>query len=131
MTSGSNILLVTKEDNTANIVKSALNQNEHMTLVGICKEVSELRSYLTNTKVQAVVVDIDLDPSRVLYDLGEILHSYPDVYVVVVCSSFRKELVLRAMQAGARNFLEKNNITAELSEVLQHLAKNSKRKRLN
>ena len=129
VTSGSNILLVTKEDNTANIVKLALNQSEHMTLASICKEVSELRSYLTNTKVQAVVVDIDLDPSRVLYDLGEILHSYPDIYVVVVCSSFHKELVLQAMQAGARNFLEKNNITAELSEVLQHLAKNSKRKK--
>ena len=129
VTSGSNILLVTKEDNTANIVKSALNQSEHINLSSICKEVSELRSYLTNTKVQAVVVDIDLDPSRVLYDLGEILHSYPDIYVVVVCSSFHKELVLQAMQAGARNFLEKNNITAELSEVLQHLAKNSKRKK--
>ena len=131
MTSGSNILLVTKEDTTAKIVNSALNQSqsEHITLAGICKEVSELRSYLTDTEVLAVVVDIDVDPLRALYDLDEILHSYPDIYVVVVSSSFDKELVLRAMQAGARDFLEKKDMAAGLSGVLQHLAKNSKRKK--
>jgi Flp pilus assembly CpaE family ATPase len=129
VTSGLNILLVTKEDTTTNIVKSVLSQTEQMTLAGICKEVSELRSYLTDTKVQVVVVDIDLDRLRVLYDLGEILHSYPDIYVIVVCSSFHKELVLRAMQVGARDFLEKKNIATELSEVLQDLTKSSERKK--
>ena len=129
MRSGFNILLVTNEDNTAKLVGSVINDTEDMTLAGICNEVSELRGHLTNIKVQAVIVDIDLDPSRIFYDLGEILHSYPETYIIVVCSNFHKELVLRAMQAGARNFLEKNNITAELSEVLQHLVKKSKRKK--
>lgn len=127
MTLESNILLVTRDDETANTVKTALFHSEGMTLAGICHDVSDLRSYLSKTNIQAVVVDIDLDPSRVLYDLGEILHSYPEIYIIVVCSSFHKELVLRAMQSGARNFLEKNNIAAELSEVLQHLAKKSQR----
>jgi pilus assembly protein CpaE len=125
----SNILLITRDDNTTNAVNSALSDGKGITLAGICGEVLEVRSYLSNTNIHAVVVDIDIDSSRVLYDLGEVLHSYPGIYVVVVCSSFHKELVRHAMQAGARNFLEKDNIATELSEVLQHLTKNKERKK--
>ena len=127
MTLESNILLITRDDNTTNAVNSALSNSKGITLAGICKEVSDIRSYLSNTNIHAVVVDIDPNSSSILRDLGEILHSYPEIYVVVVCSSFHKDLVRRAMQAGARSFLEKNNITTELSEVLHHLAKNSER----
>ncbi|MFC1781587.1 CpaE family protein [Planctomycetota bacterium] len=116
------------DNNTANTVKTTLLHSNGMTLAGICKEIAEVRGYLSNKQVQTVVVDIDHDPSRVLYELGELLHSYPGTYIVVISNSFHKEFVLRAMQAGARNFLEKQNITKELSDVLLHLDKTSKRK---
>lgn len=128
MTSESNILLVTMDDNTANTVKKTLLHSKGMALADICKELPEIRSHLTSKKIQAVIVDIDHDPSRVLYELGELLHSYPETYIVVISNSFHREFVLRAMQAGARNFLEKQNITKELSDVLLHLDKTSKRK---
>lgn len=129
MTLESNILLITRDDNTTNAVNSALSNSKGINLAGICKEALDIRSYLSNTNIHAVVVDIDLDSSRILYDMGDILHSYPEIYVVVVSSSFHKDLVRSAMQAGARNFLEKNNIATELSEVLHHLAQNSEKKK--
>jgi len=129
VTSTLNILLITNEETTTNTLKDVLSQSGHINLVGICDEVSGLRRYLSKSRIQAIVVDIDLDPSRVLYDLSQILSPYPDIYVVVICSSFNRELVLRAMQAGARNFLEKKNIKAELSEVLRHLTNNSEGKK--
>jgi pilus assembly protein CpaE len=92
-----------------------------MNLAGICKEVSELRSYLSNKKVQAVVVDIDPDPSRFLYALAAVLTAYPEIYVVVVCSHFTKKLALEAMQAGVRHFLEKKTIESDLTQELQQL----------
>ena len=129
MTSESNILLITRDDNTVKAVKSTLSHSEDIVLAGISKEVSELRTHLSKTNVQAVVVDIDLDSSRVLYDLGEILSSYAEIYVIVICSSFHKEFVLQAMQAGARNFLEKQHIESGLSDVLQKLVHSHQRKK--
>jgi DNA-binding NarL/FixJ family response regulator len=126
--SGSDILLVTEEDATAEAIKSALDESGDMALAGVCQEVSKLRSHLSSTKVRAVVVDIDPDPSRVLYELGPILTAYPEVYFVVVCSSFSKKLVVQAMQAGARHFLEKENIASELCEELHSLVHDGARK---
>jgi pilus assembly protein CpaE len=128
VTSGSDILLVTKEDATADAIKSALDESGDMTLVGVCQEVSELRSCLSSTEIQAVVVDIDPDPSRVLGELGPILTAYPEVYVVVVCSSFSRKLVVQAMQAGARHFLEKESVASELSEELHSLVRHDAKK---
>jgi Flp pilus assembly CpaE family ATPase len=80
-----------------------------------------LRSFLSNKKVHAVVIDIDPDPSRVLYELSGVLHAYPQIYVVVVCSHFTKKLAVQAMQAGVRHFLEKETIATELNQELRQL----------
>ncbi len=126
--SGYNILLVTKEDTTVEKIKSALGESDLLHLAGIRKEVSELRSYLSNKKVQAVVVDIDPDPSKVLYELAAILTAYPEIYIVVVCSHFTKKQALQAMQAGVRHFLEKKTIATELTQELQQLIHGSAKK---
>lgn len=121
MTSGSDILLVTKEKATEEAVKSVLGKSGQMTLAGVCKDVSELRSFLSRKQVRAAIIDIDPDPSQVLFELRTVLTAYPDVYMAVLCSSFTKGLVLQAMQAGARHFLEKASIESELSKELQSL----------
>lgn len=126
--SGYNILLVTKEDTTVEKIKSALDQSDLMNLAGIRKEVSELRSFLSNNKVQAVIIDIDPDPSRVLYELANILTAYPEIYTVMVCSHFTKKLALQAMQAGVRHFLEKKTIATGLTQELQQLIHGSVKK---
>ena len=113
--------MVTKESATKNEIKSALDKSDLLNLTGICKEVSELRSYLSNKKVQAVVGDIDPDPSRLLNELAVALTAYPKIYVVVVCSHFTKKLALQAMQAGVRHFLEKKTIASDLTKELQQL----------
>lgn len=123
-----NILLVTREDSTVEKVKSALDESDLLHLTGQCKEVSELRSFLSNKKVHAVVVDIDSDPPSVLYELSGVLHAYPQIYVVVICSHFTKELAVQAMQAGVRHFLEKKTIAAELNQELQQLINGSVKK---
>jgi pilus assembly protein CpaE len=127
-TSEYNILLVTKDAATVDKIKLALHDSDLVNLAGTCKEVSELRSYLSSKKVQAVVVDIDPDPSRILYELANILISYPKIYIVVVCSHFTKKLALQAMQAGVRHYLEKDTIASELTQELQQLIHGSAKK---
>ncbi len=120
--------MVTGEEAIETSVKSVLTENGKMTVAGVCRNVSELRNYLSNKKVHAAIIDIDPDPSRVLFELRGILTAYPETYVVVLCSSFTKELVLQAMQAGARHFLEKRTIASELSKELQSLIRDGAKK---
>lgn len=128
MTKGYDILLVTKEAATVAKIKSALEGSDMLNLAGVCKETSELRSHLSSKKVQAVIVDIDPDPSRILYELANILTAHPKIYIVVVCSHFTKKLALQAMQAGVRHYLEKNTIASELTQELQQLIHGSAKK---
>jgi len=123
-----NILLVTKDSATVDKIRQALDNSDLMNLVGVCKEVSELRSYLSGKRIQAVVVDIDPDPSRILYELTKILDAYPKIYIVVVCSHFTKKLALQAMQAGVRHYLDKDTIASELTQELQQLIHGSAKK---
>ena len=120
--------MVTKEAVTVDKIRSALEGSELLNVAGVCKEISELRSCLSNKKVQAVVVDIDPDPSVILYELAKLLTVYPGIYIVVVCSHFTKKLALQAMQAGVRHYLEKDTIASELTQELQQLIHGSAKK---
>jgi len=127
MKSVSEILLVTSEQTIKDTVTSVLDNSGHVKLAGVCRDISELRGYLLKRRVQAVVVDIDPDPPRVLRELSTVLATYPETYFAVVCSHFTKEMVLLAMQAGARHFLEKKTLSSELAKELQLLLDEDKK----
>ncbi len=131
MTSEIEILLVTKEQATAKTVESVLTESKDFVLADVYQDLSQARSYLSNNKAQAVVVDIDPDPPEILSNLGTIFKASPQVFVVVVCSSLTKKLVLHAMKAGARHFLEKKKLASELSEGLQSLIRDDKKRETN
>jgi pilus assembly protein CpaE len=128
MTSGIDILLVTDDHTTAETVESVLKESSDLVLSGVHKDVSDTRGYLSGKKAQLVIVDIDPDPSRILRDLGMIFHVSPETFVFVVCSSLTKKLVLEAMQAGARHFIEKKNLASELSEALRTLTEDGRKR---
>lgn len=119
---------MTDEETVKETVKSVLDKSEHVRLAGVCRDLSEMRSSLLKKKVQAVVVDIDPDPPRILRELSTVLATHPETYFAVVCSHFTKEMVLLAMQAGARHFIEKKTLATELAKELQLLVHESKKK---
>lgn len=121
MPSGSRVVLISKDDATVKMVSSALSASAEITLGGVHQEVSELRGRLSGSIAQAAVVDIDSDPSRILSDLRGIISTNPETCVIVVSKSVSEELLLRAMQAGARDFLRKESIPSELNRVLERL----------
>ncbi len=121
MKSGIDILLVTDEQATTETVKTVLKESDALALADVRKNLSDVRGYLSSRKAQAVIVDIDPDPPRMLRDLGMICNAYSETFILVVCSKLTKNLVLQAMQVGARHFIEKKNLGPELSEALQAL----------
>lgn len=121
MTSESNVVLMTSEEATAELVSSALDSSQYFVLADTCKEVAELRAHLSRAATDAVVVDIDSYSNGVLRELSLIVATHPNIRVVVVSRNFSEQLALEAMQAGARHFLRKSSIAAELDGVLKRL----------
>ncbi len=120
----SNILLMTKDNGTASTLNEAVKKSPHAALMTVCQEIPELTNYWADAAFQAVVVDIDPDPLRILHDVGTITTMYPEMRIVVVSNRFDNELILQAMQSGARYFLCKKTMTSELDKVLKQMAPN-------
>jgi len=122
------ILLVTKEQETAETVKGVFAGNKNFILTNVYQDLSQLRSCLSNTKTQAVVVDIDSNPPQMLRDVATIYGISPETFVVLVSSSLTKELILQAMRTGAKHFLEKKTLVSELLKELQLLVQDDKKR---
>lgn len=121
MTSRYNVLLITKEDETANAVSSAFNLSQRFALASIFQEISQISTYLSHSSIHTVVVDIDPEPYQILSDLSTMVTTYPGKCVVVVSSQFSEKLILEAMRTGARHFMRKSSIVSELNQVLERL----------
>jgi pilus assembly protein CpaE len=112
---------MTNDPRTSELVSSALDESRHFFLTNTYSKIPELRAYLSRATADAVVVDIDSYQNGVLRELSQLVSSRPETRVVVISSQFSEERVLEAMQAGARHFLRKNSISAELDGVLEQL----------
>jgi len=119
------VLLLTQEKETAAAVRSVLESGPIKGSASVCRSVAELKTRLVRPEADApcnvAVVDIDEDPRRVLLELSRVVATNPNTRFVVVSKEFDEKLVLQAMQAGARHFLRKSAIGAELSTVLERL----------
>lgn len=115
------ILLTTREDAFARKVSSILNSTKGIALGGVCRGMLELRANLEHTPTPIAVIDIDLNPASVLKELDKTVPMYPETCFAVVSSTSSKTLILEAMHAGARHFLNKKNIEDELDKVLERL----------
>lgn len=119
------VLLLTTEKETASAVRTALESGSLSGTTNVCKTMAELRARLAKpgaAKTRGVaVVDIDDNPQQILFDLSKVIATRPGMFFVVVSREFNEKLVLQAMQAGARHFLRKSAIAAELGTVLERL----------
>lgn len=115
------VLLVTNDPETATAVASALDSIDRSTSDGLCQNLDELVARLERAPTKGVIVDIDPAPSQVLSDLDPIVSKFPEVRFVVLSSVQSDELVLEAMQIGARHFMLKQSIAPELGRALERL----------
>ena len=99
------VLLVTREPGTESAVASALEAGEHMEPSGICRGLNDLANRLTANPFPAALIDIDPKPGEMLKELDPIVARFSKTRFVVLSKDLSNDLVLEAMQAGARHFL--------------------------
>jgi Flp pilus assembly CpaE family ATPase len=115
------ISVVTEAEQTANAVASALGTSPCFVLGHVCRDLQDLVARMQLAPSAAVVVDIASGPSRLLKRLDSVTRRFSQTRFIVLSDTLRNNLVLEAMQAGARHFLLKEAIASDLCDILRRL----------
>jgi pilus assembly protein CpaE len=73
-------------------------------------------------RVTAAIFDIDANPEAMLHELETLSHRLNTTRFIVLASELKNDLLLKAMQAGARHFVVKARMEAELASAIDRLA---------
>ena len=121
MTPKTKIFLVTKDKGTIHKIDAVAKNGSSIQVDEILPNLGRTEQYLETSGVCAGIVDIDPDPQQILADLEEMIRENPNLCTIVVSQDMNQELILSAMQAGARHFLQKGSIHEKLSGVMARL----------
>jgi len=121
MAEDATILLATTEEAFAKRVDAILRSKENIACTNACCGIRELEAALSQNGAHVAVIDIDSDPTGILRQLDKIASLHRQTRFVVVSTDSGEQLILEAMQAGARHFLRKSAIETELDRFLERL----------
>jgi pilus assembly protein CpaE len=117
------IWLFTKDPATAQMVESALRSEERL-MVRQVDDLPDLADHLKSDPLCLVLVDVDPAPVQMLAQLEPLVSRFDRTRFVVLSKSFDQNLVLEAMQIGARQFVVKQSLGPELPRVIKRLTPN-------
>ena len=115
------IVLVTDEAKIVSAVSAALSSNGHLNNGDVLRDLPGMVARLERGAVPAVLVDIDALPARGLGSLESIVRRFPETRFVLLATELAPDVLLQAMQIGARYCLLKKNIPAELTPAIHRL----------
>lgn len=115
------VLLVTHEAETVSAVRSALGENGTFARDCVCPDLNHLVLSMERQVPEAVLVDVDAASGRTLAHLEPIIGRFKDTRFIVLAADRQAELLLEAMQVGARHVVEKSAIPVDLAGVLRRL----------
>lgn len=115
------VLVVTTEDATAQAVADALKPSHRLAAAGICRDVQELSTAIARSGASAAVVDLGKQPERMLSDLQPVVGRFAQTRFVVLAEDSRSDLMLRAMEVGARHYMPRGAVAGMLADVLHRL----------
>jgi pilus assembly protein CpaE len=118
------VFLMTNDEETERQVGEALRLERDLSVEAACKSLPDLVRELNAGPAPAVIVDLGTTPERMLGLLDPIISRFADTRFVVMASKPRQELLLEAMQVGARHFVAKESIGSDLAGVLHKIIPN-------
>ncbi len=104
----SNVLrlaIVDPNDTTRNALKSKLLGMDTIWLEAECSRYEFFADVIAQTHPDIGIVTMDQDPDKALRLVEELSQSAPDCNILIISSSTDGNLILRAMRAGAKEFL--------------------------
>lgn len=115
------VLLMTQEKRTTSAVAEALQNNGQLSPDDVCSDLQGLSRRLDSAAAPAALVDIDAHPESTLGALESLVRRHAQTRFIVLSDALRSEWLLQAMQAGARHYVIKGSIAADLEGVIYRL----------
>jgi pilus assembly protein CpaE len=118
MDAGRRIVLMSNDPPTQSAVAGILKTASQPMTLEMCTGLQALVAQLEKKPASVILVDIDPEQKRTLAGLDSVLSRFPQTRLVVLSHEVNNELMLEAMQVGARHLLPKRSIEADLLGVL-------------
>ncbi len=119
MASGFEISLLSSDEATRAAVHSALNRPPLDVEPAVAATPERLAAMLARGTVPLALIDVDPDPANALAQVGRLARMHPDTRFVLLCRTLDTRFALQAMQAGARDCIEKSRLANELLPAVQ------------
>ena len=114
-------VLVTEEEKTTSEVFAALSSNGRLSRDDVLRDLQGLVSRLERGPAPAAIIDVDALPNRAVSHLEAIVKRFPDTRFILLAAELQPAVLLEAMHIGARHFMLKKAIAADLAAVLHRL----------
>lgn len=116
----SELILVSADAGLEREVSKAIMESESSS-IGSCSGFGELASRIGTDQAKIVLVDVGPDPMKTLAELEPFVTRFKEARFVILCSELGNEVVLEAMQIGARHCLVRASLATELPALLMRL----------
>src|SRR5204863_5213027 len=124
------ILPLTASAETERAVSAALRTEQGMAVAAACRSMQELVGQLRQGgAVRAVVVDIEPSPEKTLAMLDPVISRFSETRFVILARAPGQQLLLEAMQIGARHVVAAEALARDLPPVLRRIAVNGSARR--
>jgi len=107
--STSSILLVEDHAGFAKALLNMLNQNQQLDIVAVADSAESALKYLRESTVDLVLVDFSLPDMSGVNLLESLRAEHPGLPCAILSGHLSAQLAQRALQAGARGYLIKDN----------------------
>lgn len=125
MTNVLRLAIADPNDDTRESLKSILLGMDTCWLEAECSRYDFFPDVVEQTKPEVGIINIDDDPDKAIQLVESIGQTLPDCSILVVSSSSDGQLILRAMRAGAREFLNAPVRVDDLLSALGRIRKQS------
>ncbi len=102
-------------------IKSVLQTEDNIEIVGEASNFEELQIYLDNKKCDIIILDISLPDVSGIQICNILKTKYPNIAVLMLSMYINEEFILKAIEAGAKGYLPKNTNRKELIAAVKSI----------
>lgn len=118
----SSILLVEDHAGFAKALLNMLAQDPTLNIVAVAESAEAALQYLRDANIDLVLVDYSLPDTNGINLLQTLRHQHPELPCAILSGHLSQQHARRALEAGARGYLIKDNPTGILIGI-QHILK--------